>query len=64
MASELKVVDSVFFLEGRVLVFRHLGEAHPVPEGIVFTQPLQGGENITGPSLSAWLGDLCTQFCL
>ena len=50
-------------------MFRYLGEAHP--EGIVFTQPLQGGENplqggenIMGPSLSAWLGDLGTQFCL
>eukprot|EP00964_Phaeocystis_antarctica_P114795 scaffold78742_cov56-Phaeocystis_antarctica.AAC.2 len=28
------------------------------------TQFLQGGENIMGPSLSAWLGDLGTQFGL
>ena len=42
-------------------MFRYLGEAHPEEE-IVFTQPLQGGENLGGPriapSLSAWLGDL------
>jgi hypothetical protein len=56
-----QAVFSGFFLEGRVYI-RYLGEAHP--EGIVLTQPLQGGENIMGPSLSAWLGDLGTQFCL
>ena len=65
LLPRLKVVDSVFFLRGAclgTLAKPTLKEFHP--EGIVFTQPLQGGENIMGPSLSAWLGDLGTQFCL